>query len=208
MRYQPLLAKFLFAVFALACGFLLYGQDSLQFPDFSATQSFDSRNGSMSMKIYHSGSSVRVERSAALSTLYVPVEGKVYNLTSYPDHSRQCVAMQPEQAKMLPSPLELLQGTIVKRSPDGTEKVGGHPCNIEKVVVTRSDGNTIASRVWEAQDLNGVPVKIESRVGDITLSAVYSDISLETPDRGLFTIPEKCTPLEKMGEVIERKTLR
>jgi len=207
MQYQQLVAKLLIAVFAIASGSLVYGQDVLRFPDFSATQSFESRKAMMSMKVYHSRSSVRVERSAALATLYVPSESRVYNLTTYPDHSHQCVVMKPEQAKMLPSPLELLQGTNVKRTPAGTENLDGHPCNIENVEVTRPDGSTIASRVWEAQDLKGVPVRIESHIGDITLSAAYRDISFDTPDQGLFTISETCIPLEKMGQVVERKTL-
>ena len=208
MQYQQLFTKVLIAVCTVASGSFVYGQDSLKFPDFSATQSFESRKASMSMKVYHSGSSVRVERSAALSTLYVPSASKVYNLTTYPDQSHQCVVMKPEQAKMLPSPLELLQGANLKRTSVGADNLDGHPCNIENVVVTRADGSTIASRVWEAQDLKGVPIRIDSRIGDITLSATYRDISFDTPEQGLFTAPESCTPLEKMGEVVEQKTLR
>lgn len=208
MPYQKLFIKVLIAVCTVASGFPACGQDAFKFPDFSATQSFESRKASMSMKIYHSGSSVRVERSRALSTVYVPSESKVYNLTTYPDHSHQCVVMKPEQAKMLPSPLELLQGTNVKRTSAGTENVDGHLCNVENVVVNRADGSTIASRVWEAQDLKGVPIRIESHIGDITLSAAYRDISLDAPERGLFTVPEACTPLEKMGQVVEQTTLR
>lgn len=206
MRYNQLFSNVLIAVFAVASGSFVYGQDALKFPDFSATQTFASRKASMSMKVYHAGSSVRVERSAALSTLYVPSESKVYNLTTYPDHSHQCVVMKPEQAKMLPSPLELLQGAKIKRTSVGVENLDGHPCNIENVVVNRVDGRTIVSRVWEAQDLRGIPIRIDSHIGDITLSAVYRDISLDSPDRGLFTIPETCTPLESMGQVVERQS--
>lgn len=208
MQYQQLFAKALIAVFTVASGSLAYGQDGLTFPDFSATQSFESRKASISMKVYHSGSNVRVERSAALSTLYVPSTSTVYNLTTYPDHSHQCVVMKREQAKMLPSPLELLQGTNAKRTSAGTENLDGHPCNIENIEVTGADGSRITSRVWEAQDLKGAPVRIDSRIGDITLSAIYHDISLDSPDPSLFTIPETCTPLERMGQVAERETLR
>ena len=94
----------------------VHAQDSWSFPDFTATQVFQSRRADLTMKVYRSGSSVRVERSAAISTLYGPVSGKVYNLTTYPDKSHQCVSMNPAQAKMLPSPLELILGRIVKRS--------------------------------------------------------------------------------------------
>ena len=208
MQLQELFRKVTITAFILTSGFLAHGQNTWSFPDFSATQVFESRKADISMKVYRSGDSVRVERSQAMSTLYLPSKSKVYNLTTYPDHSHQCVAMKPEQAKMLPSPLELLQGSDVKRTAVGTEVVDGHPCNIEKVVVTRPDGKVIESKVWEAQDLEGIPVKIESRIGEFTLSAVYRDISMETPDQHLFTVPEKCTPFEKMGQVVEQKIVK
>jgi len=194
--------------FVLISGVLSHAQSSWNFPDFSATQVFESRKINASMKVYRSGDSVRADRTGALSTLYVASNSRVYNLTTYPDHRHQCVVMKAEQAKMLPSPLELLQGSNVTRTDVGRDTLEGHPCKVEKVIVTRSDGKKIESKVWEAQDLRGIPVKIESHIGEITLSAYYRDIVLGTPDEGLFTIPDKCTPLEKMGEVIEQKMLR
>ena len=205
MQLQGLFRKVTITVFVLTSSLIAHGQSTWTFPDFSATQVLESRKADVSMKVYRSGDSVRVDRSGTLSTMYVPSKSKVYNLTTYPDHSHQCVVMKPEQAKMLPSPLELLQGSEMKRTAAGTEVVDGHPCNIEKVVVTRPDGKTIESKVWEAQDLKGIPVKIESHIGEFTLSAVYRDISMESPDQQLFTVPEKCTPFEKMGQVVEQK---
>lgn len=207
MKFQ-LLRTLLILPIAIGYSTLAIGQNSWSFPDFSATQVMESRKASMSMKINLSGSNVRVERSDAISTLYVPSESKVYNFTTYPDHSHQCVAMKTEQAKMLPSPLELLQGRDLKRSAAGTEMMEGHLCQVEKVSVTRPDGSKIESKVWEAIDLQGVPVRVESRIGDITLSANYRDIRIGTPDQALFSIPPKCTPFEKMGEVAEQKMIR
>ena len=104
----------------------------------------------------------------------MPSSSKVYNFTTYPDHSHQCVAMKPDQAKMLPSPLELLQGSNLKRTAIGTEVVEGHPTKVENVIVTRPDGKTVESKVWEAEDLQGIPVRIESHIGEITLIADLS----------------------------------
>ena len=160
------------------------------------------------MKVYRSGSSVRVERTRAISTLYVPAKKTIYNFTVYPDNSHQCVSMRPEQAKMLPNPLELIQGKIVKRALVGHEVVQGHRSKVEKITVARPDGKTIKSKVWEAEDLKGVPVKIESYVGGITLRAFYRDIVLGAPDQALFTIPNRCTPFEKMGQVAEVRILK
>ena len=196
------------AIFVFIFGLSAFGQDSLKFPDFSATQVFESRKATMEMKVHVSGSSVRVERSKALSTLYVPAQSKVYNLTTYPDNSHQCVAMKAEQARMLPSPLELLQGSELKRTKVGTATLDGHLCSIENVIVKRPDGSTIESKVWEAQDLGGIPVRIESHIGEITLSANYRDIVVGAADQNLFAVPQKCTPFEKMGQVVEQKTIR
>lgn len=208
MQLSELFRKVTMAVFVLVSGTLAHAQDALSFPDFSATQVLESRKADVSMKVYLSGDSVRVERSGAMSTLYMPSKSKVYNLTTYPDHSRQCVVMKPQQAKMLPSPLELLQGSDLKRTAVGTEVLEGHPCKIENVVVKRPDGKTIESKVWEAQDLRGIPVKIESHIGELTLSAVYRDIAMGTPDQNLFTVPEECTPFENMWQAVEQKTIK
>jgi hypothetical protein len=192
----------------LFLGSAVNAQDSWNFPDFTATQVFQSRRTDMTMKVYRLGSSVRVERSAAISTLYGPASSKVYNLTTYPDKSHQCVSMNPDQAKMLPSPLELIQGHMVKRSAAGTETLAGHATKIEDVTVVEPDGKTVESRVWEAEDLHGIPVKIESHIDQFTLRAVYQDIVIGAPDQNLFTVPDRCTPFEKMGQVAEARVLK
>jgi hypothetical protein len=208
MNSRNLLGKFVIGILVLLFSSLVYGQDAWDFPDFSATQVLQSSQADMSMKVYRLGSSVRIERSGALSTLYVPAKGKVYNFTVYPDHSRQCVAMNPQQARMLPSPLELLQGKNLKRTPAGTQVAEGHSCTVENVVVTQADGTTIKSKVWEADDLKGVPVKIESYLDGVTLQAVYRDITIGAPSDTLFIVPGRCTAFEKMGQVAEVRTLR
>lgn len=185
-----------------------FGQDELNLPDFSATQVFQGRKGEMTMKVFLTAQSVRVDRTATISTLYATDSAKVYNLTTYPDDSHQCVSMKPEQAKMLPSPLELIQGKIVKRVAAGSEVVEGHPTKIEEVTVVGIDGKTIQSKVWEAEDLKGIPVKIESHVGEVTLRAIFRDIVIGTPQKSLFEVPSKCTPYEKMWQVAEAKTLK
>jgi len=201
------------AITMLALSPILEGaQDSgnpWTFPDFSATQVIRGARYDMPMKVYRFGSSVRVERTAALITLYVPASSRVYDLTVYPDGRRHCVVMTPSQANMLPSPLELLYGTKVTRTPAGTEVVEGHTCRVESVVVARPGGKTIQSKVWEAEDLKGVPVKIESQLPEGgKLTAVYRDIVLGAPDKALMTPPDKCTPFEKMGQVVEQKVYK
>ena len=181
--------------------------DPWSFPDFSAIQLMGPNRRPLPEKVYWSGTSVRVDLTSAMANLYLPATGKVYKLTVYPDKTRGCIVMKADQAKMLPNPLELLQGTKVKRTPAGTETVEGHSCKVEKVVVTRADGKTVESKVWEADDLKGVPVKIESQTEHGKFMAVYRDIAFGTLDKALFTPPDKCTPYEKMGKVVEEKVV-
>jgi hypothetical protein len=116
--------------------------------------------------------------------------------------------MKPEQAKMLPSPLELIQGKVVKRVSLGSEVVEGHATKIENVTVMGLDGKLIESKVWEADDLQGIPVKIESQIQGVTLRAIYRDIVIGAPDKVLFEVPNRCTPFEKMGQVAESRMLK
>ncbi len=181
----------------------IFAQSAWSFPDFTATQVFPSSKAEITMKVYRSGSNVMVERGPALSTLYRTADLKVYNLTTYPDKSHQCVSMKPEQARMLPSPLELIQGKIVKRTAAGTDIVEGHNTKVESVVIARPDGKTVESKVWEAEDLQWVPVQIESHLEGVTLRAVYRNIVMGAPDQALFAVPARCTPFEKMWQVAE-----
>jgi hypothetical protein len=138
-------------------------EDAWNFPDFSGTQVIQTKAYDMPMKIYRSGYVVRVQKTEALGTLYLPANGKVYELTQYPDNSRQCVVMRTAQARGLPSPLELLFGTKVVKTGAGTDVIEGHNCKVENVTVTRPDGEKIEAKVWGADDLKGIPVKIVAR---------------------------------------------
>jgi len=203
MQTRSLLRKLTLGCLTLTLGGLAAAQEQSKYPDFSATQVFESRKGEMKTKVYRSGQNVRMERGTALSTLYTPADKKVYNLTTYPDHSHQCVSMTPEQARMLPSPLQLIQGKVLTRKAAGSEIVEGHKTRIEDVTVMQLNGKTVKSRVWHAVDLQNIPVKIESYFTRATLTAYYREIHVGAPDKALFQVPEVCTPFEKMGEVAE-----
>lgn len=185
------------------------GTDNWDFPDFSGTQVFVSHGREVTAKIYRSGTAVRIESSPAMATLYVPARSRVYRLTKYPDGSHQCVVMTNEQAKMIPSPMEvLLSGTHEKRTPVGPDVVEGHSCKVETVALTRYDGKTVETNVCVADDLKGLPVRIEMDSSFGRLRAVYRDVVFGAPDAALFAVPDKCTPIEKMGQVAEQKTVK
>ncbi len=206
MTLSETLAKVVVVISLVAPACFSQAQDNWNFPDFSAKQVFQSGGAKVAMKVYRSGTRVRMETSSTIATLYDPAGNHVYRLTAYPNGRRACVVMTLAQAQMLPSPLELLFGTKVKRTPAGTEVVEGHACDVEEVEVTTVDGKTVKSKVWLAKDLKGIPVKIESQLPESKVTAFYRDIQIGNPDPALFAPPGNCVPVEKMGQVVEDKT--
>jgi hypothetical protein len=80
---------------------------------------------------------------------------------------------------------------------DGKETVDGHSCKLENLRFVNSRNAspiTIEMKLWEAEDLEGFPIKIEAHnLGTgrrFTIS--YSNVSLQPPDPKLFAHPTKC----------------
>ena len=89
-------------------------------------------------------------------------------------------------------------GRKVERVPSGKETIDGHPCVIEDVTVTATNPrpHTLKMRFWEADDLQGFPIKVEviSSFGKNKIIR-YKDVVLAPPDASLFKHPLKCQTL-------------
>jgi len=83
MQLQELFCKVTIPAFVLTSSLIAHGQGAWNFPDFSATQVLESRKADISMKVYLAGDSVRVERSGALSTLYVTLRTGLKEASSW-----------------------------------------------------------------------------------------------------------------------------
>ena len=191
------------------------------FPDFTAVQNIATRRGGpgqLLMNVYFSGSTVRVDVSPKITNLFVTSAGKVYKMVTAPDKTSSCVVMKRDQHGFMTSPFEMLQGAKVERTPVGTDVVDGHKCKVEDVAVTRADGKVMKSTVWEADDFQGVPIKVVSEIDPpanagldampIKIAALYGDIKFEKVDPALLTPPNNCTPIEKTYEVIEQPIVK
>jgi len=81
-----------------------------------------------------------------------------------------------------------------QRTPEGEDDVDGHHCHVESVVRTSSTGAEMHVKFWEADDLNGFPIKIEiGPAGKKTTTITYKDVKLGPPDSALFKLPTNCT---------------
>jgi hypothetical protein len=189
------------------------------FPDFTAIQKIGAGGAPrpLLMKVYFSGSTVRVDLSPKIENLFVTSTGTVYRIETYPDKTTYCVSRRRDQAGST-SPLEMLQGVKVERTPAGTDDVDGHKTKVEDVVVTRADGTVMKSKVWLSDEFQGVPIKIISEVPPLAKSgpeaktvkigALYGDIKFEKVDPALLTPPDNCKPIEKTYKVEEQKEVK
>ncbi|MGA3087720.1 MAG: hypothetical protein ABSD75_03855 [Terriglobales bacterium] len=82
------------------------------------------------------------------------------------------------------------------------ETVDGHVCRIETLTLTPKDDRPIVARMklWEAEDLDGFPIRIDVEEGGQTFTSRYTNVSLEAPDPKLFEHPAKCTPGLQPGQ--------
>jgi hypothetical protein len=182
---------------------LALAEDAWKLPDFTATEHLQSRGSGMPpSKIYRSGTKFRIDLAPGLVTIYRPDDDLAYNLLQTNTPKPVCIQMKTRQVTMLPRPMQLISGTKVERTDAGTEEFEGHKCKIETVVVTATDGKTTSLKVWEAEDLKGVPVKIavKTKLGQ-GIVAVYRDIKFESVSPELFNPGFKCITPEKMGQV-------
>jgi outer membrane lipoprotein-sorting protein len=89
------------------------------------------------------------------------------------------------------------QGSV-ERTPAGTDTVDGHPCKVENVTVTPQNGTPTKMKVWEADDLQGFPVKVEIQSNKGPVTVMYKDVSLDAPAASLFTHPDNCRQMPSM----------
>lgn len=76
------------------------------------------------------------------------------------------------------------------------EKVNGHPCSLEKLMISLSDGSEVHVSVWRADDLRGMPVRIRSDAGISRFTIDLTDFRVQEPAANLFEVPPDFTKYE------------
>jgi hypothetical protein len=74
------------------------------------------------------------------------------------------------------------------------ETIDGHSCKVQDYTVTAKDGGQpIKVKLWEAEDLNGFPVRIQVEPPSKAKFVLnYTDVSVKPPDPKLFQLPAMC----------------
>jgi hypothetical protein len=162
-----------------------------KFKDFSAIE-----NGSLlpgfdtDVHIYRSGNLMRTEGSLKAPSYYVTdlAKRKSSSVTS-----RTCLNMHVAYARTFPFFVPE-EGARYEIAPAGEATVDGHHCKLEDIRIHRLKRSEVPEfRLYEAEDLDGFPIKIENRRPNAYHWIItYKDVHLEPQDSSLFIVPEKC----------------
>ncbi len=93
-------------------------------------------------------------------------------------------------------------GYTVDRVPAGKETLDGHSCQVEDITVSSpKPGNPLKMRFWEADDLQGFPIRIDfERAGGKHSTVRYKNVLLGPQDPTLFIYPRSCEVLSEDQE--------
>jgi len=93
----------------------------------------------------------------------------------------------------------------VERVAAGKETLDDHSCRIEDVAVTSAQpgASPVKMRLWEAEDLQGFPIRIDIQRGTGHATIRYKNVVLGPQDPTLFIHPKTC---ESIAEQLHPKT--
>ena len=195
VQRQNRLIVFVGAAASILMASTAIAREALVLPDFAATEVTVTRRGEATAKIYRSNRDFRMDLSAEVGTIYIGATRTMYRLMF---HGTQCIETANVPMRALSSPLQLLEAATVIAQTTGV--LDGHSCKIQDAEVT-AEGKTIWFKLWEAQDLEGVPIKIEMRTERGQSTTKYSNIVVGRPDAALFTPPKNCVPFAKTYQI-------
>lgn len=140
--------------------------------------------------IYRSGNLMRMQGSHAVPNYYVTdlTKQKTHAVSAY-----TCLLMSTAYVRSFPFFVSALADKY-EIIPIGEETVDGHQCRVEDIKIHRPNRTLVPHfRMYEAEDLQGFPIKIENRRKDAYPWVIhYKDVRLEPQDPSLFIVPEKC----------------
>jgi hypothetical protein len=86
----------------------------------------------------------------------------------------------------------------VEKTSLGKETVDGHACEKNKMTVKDDNGEKHEVLVWNATDMKGFPVQIQTEEQGKKMLMKFKDVKLEKPDAKLFEPPAEFTKYDSM----------
>jgi hypothetical protein len=138
---------------------------------------------------YRAGDLVRTEGQVRLPSYYLTELTKLHS-TSVNAHS--CLQIAAPNVRSFPFFLPA-PGNKYEITPVGEDTVDGHHVHVQDLIIHRSKLDDLSYRLYEADDLQGFPIKIENVKKQAWHWTIhYRNVRLEPQDRSLFIVPEKC----------------
>ncbi len=162
-----------------------------QFQHFSAIQNGGPLPGMDEDRyIYRSGKLMRMQGDAKVPNYYVT------DLEKQKSHflgANACLATDNAYVRAWPF-FVARPGNRYEHIAIGEEKVDGHQCRVEDLIIHSPKNPVVLHfRLYEAEDLQGFPIKIENRREHAWPWVIhYKDVRLGPQDPSLFIVPEKC----------------
>ncbi|MGB6385030.1 MAG: hypothetical protein WBD25_18260 [Terriglobales bacterium] len=162
------------------------------FPEFSAVMVGSVMTGDeRESHIYRSGNLIRTEGTEGHNFL-------ITDLTTLATFGVSALAcMHDSNPYFRSAPFSSMKpGYTVERAISGQETVDGHSCKIEDITLSSPKlPRPIKLRFWEAEDLQGFPVKVEFiRPSKHDPVIYYKNVVLGPQDPTLFIYPKSCQP--------------
>lgn len=89
----------------------------------------------------------------------------------------------------------------IVKTPLGQETIDGHPCTKNRVVLTDSAGQSTEATTWEASDLKGLPVQIQTQEAQTTSVVRFKEIQFSPPPADAFEPPSGFTKYDSADEL-------
>ncbi len=143
--------------------------------------------------IYRSGKHMRMEEPGRLAYFITDLDtGETYGILE-----NGCIHDDHPYIRAIPFHMAGKADATVTRASAGKETVDGHSCQIEDVTVSSTMfPSPQKMRFWEAEDLQGFPIKIEFVLpGGHGPIIRYKNVVLGPQDTTLFFHPKSCQAL-------------
>jgi len=143
--------------------------------------------------IYRSGKLMRMEEPGGRAYFITDLStGETYGMLG-----DNCIRDDHPYIRAIPFYMAGMAEATVTRAPAGKETVDGHACEVEDITVSSPMlANPQKMRLWEAEDLQGFPIKIEFVLpGGHGPVIRYQNVILGRQDSTLFIHPKSCQAL-------------
>jgi hypothetical protein len=87
------------------------------------------------------------------------------------------------------------KGLEMEKTALGKETIDGHPCVKSEVLVKNQRGPVLRATTWNAADLKDLPIQIQTKEKDTTVTMRFRQIQFAKPDPKQFEVPADYTQI-------------